>query len=156
MYTATSPFHPVSSHCWFTSSSLELVQLFLSLLEGNNLGAKCKPSQANQPTNLAPIPVQGIHTPPVTGLLFFLLWFSSSFLWTRQTIGDWYSLEKLRELFSFSNQTICVMFALKVFLHPHSGKRDELKTGLQAIIRLSVVSTSIATEKRAWGTELCE
>lgn len=53
---ATSPFHPVSSHCWFTSSSLELVHLCLSLLEGNNLGAKCK--QINQPTNQAAIPVQ--------------------------------------------------------------------------------------------------
>lgn len=48
---ATTPFHPGSS--WLTSlSSLGLVELFLSLLQGNNLGIweQSANSQTNQPT----------------------------------------------------------------------------------------------------------
>lgn len=49
-----------------------------------------------------------------------------------------------------------MLFSLEVFLHPHAGKRDELKPGLEEIIGLSVVSVSVATEKRTWGTVPCE
>lgn len=42
---------------------------------GKQSGSKAK-TLTNKPTNnLAAIPVQGIHTPTVTGLLFFLLCF---------------------------------------------------------------------------------
>lgn len=34
------------------------------------------------------------------------------------------------------------------FLHPCSGKKDELKPGLQERMRVSVLSTSIATEHK--------
>lgn len=116
--------------CW---SEMIWVQSATSHKQTNKPGSNTSPRQS----------YSSYHLPFVSPPVFLVVFYGSS-----QTISNWYGLEKLQDFFSLLNQT-----SSEEFLHPFSGKGDELKPGSQERMRVSVLSTSIATEKRAQGTE---